>query len=146
VPTKIFVVVTIALVVLTAVLTARIVGSGERRDDGHDLRIRVRIQCDTWLRELEAAAEAYDASVRGSAADLPFGSTRQERFLVISRVVAEQKFCRSLRKREGTDLGGTDVEKAGATFFTSDDPSKIAPALRILADAAKLDATLPIGP
>lgn len=147
-PSKIYVAVTIALVALTAFVTSRLVGSGGADDAAQELRFRVKNQCDSWSRELQMAADAYDAQARTptAASELPLGATLRERALAAARLMSEQKFCRSVRKRDGSDVGGDKVDLAGAAFVQASDPSQLAQAVRSLADAAKSDSLVEIGP
>ena len=148
-PNKIYIAVTISLVVLTAVLTVWIVGSRGSGDEARELAFRVTMQCDSWARELEDAAKAYEEHARApiEKPTLPFGWTHFERITAASRISAEQKFCWFVRKREAPNLGSAEIDDASSAFTArAADPSQIAQAVRSLADAAKRNAALEIGP
>jgi hypothetical protein len=149
VPNKIYIAVTIALVALSSFVTARIVGSRGSEQAGHRLAFKVEMQCDSWARELDKAAEAYEAHARApiEKPDLPFGVTHFERHVAGARIHSEQKFCRFVRGLESPDPGTNEIDDATSAFTsTGADPNQLAKAMRSLAEGAKRTTVLEIRP
>ena len=153
VPSKMKTRLTTVLVVAAAIVTA--LGCGHESDPKPEVAAFVADKCGSWAKNLESAADAYDAFGKTSstfdgddAKRLPLGSTPKERSIAVGLLSERLAFCRGVRAHSGDtrfDQFNVDEVKGGDEFALADQPARAAQGLRRMATAAGQVETFAIG-